>query len=271
MNKEHTRLMCKNLFVLLIISLATSLTGCGGGAFDPSEGRRLLYSVDFTQGNSQWATIKTLLNDGFTPSDPIECWKSWRGQNACTIVAPVENGMMILQSPWWLDNNHAPPGAGFLNLLAYTYMGKPERPADPSSALDLTNGLFVASLQTDDLNLRGSQVLFWFQVLSPNGKSTNYALSGSPVLGNSTVPQSGEIYLNLPTDPKMWQCLGSSTSSQDSYDCSVPFEDAIKNVNNDYGLIIMPTVGDPDPNLQPSGKIAIKWINLFGKPSDPIV
>jgi hypothetical protein len=173
--------------------------------------------------------------------------------------------MMVLASPWWLDNNHAPPGAGFLNLLANTFMGKAAGPADPSSALDLTNGLFVFSLQTENLNLRGGQVLFWFQVVSPNGTYTNYALFGAPIYQGSSVMQTDETYVYLSTDPGMWKCLGSADARSDTYGCSVSFQDAIKNVNNDFGLIVMPASSDPDPVVQPSGKILIRSMKLFGQ------
>ena len=36
--------------------------------------------------------------------------------------------------------------------------------------------------------------------------------------------------------------------------------DAISDDNVDFGLIISPVNYDPDPHLQPSGKIAIKYI-----------
>lgn len=257
---KHLRLRT----LLTFLSAIMVLTGCGGG----SQTRSLLYAIDFAQGNSQWTTVRTLLDDGNLPQNPIGCFTSWRGKNACTVIAPVENGNMILESPWWLDNNHAPPGAGYLNLLAFTYMGKPTGPADPTSALDLTNGLFVISMKTENLDLKGAQLLFWFQVVSPNGKYTNYALIGAPIYQGSSVMQSNQIYVYLPNDSKMWQCLGSSDARSDTYGCSISFQDAIKNVNNDFGLIIMPTQSDPTPNLQPSGKIFIESMKLFGQPSN---
>ena len=34
---------------------------------------------------------------------------------------PVWDGVAYCHSPWWLDANHAPPGAGYLHLLMWTF------------------------------------------------------------------------------------------------------------------------------------------------------
>lgn len=90
------------------------LAGCVGSGQSPEE---TLYKVDFNNGNSEWATVKTLLSPDKIPTESLECWQSWLGLQACTILATTAKGQMILSSPWWLDNNHAAPGAGNLSLL----------------------------------------------------------------------------------------------------------------------------------------------------------
>src|SRR5712672_957512 len=39
---------------------------------------------------------------------------------------PVWDGVAYCHSPWWLDANHAPPGAGYLHLLMWIYTDKRE-------------------------------------------------------------------------------------------------------------------------------------------------
>ena len=71
--------MFKRLYLqifLTVFSAIVILTGCGGG----SQIRSVLYAIDFTKGNTQWTAVKTLLDDGFSPQNTIECWISWKGK-----------------------------------------------------------------------------------------------------------------------------------------------------------------------------------------------
>ena len=34
---------------------------------------------------------------------------------------PIFDGVAYLFGPWYLDSHHAPPGAGYLNMLMYLY------------------------------------------------------------------------------------------------------------------------------------------------------
>ena len=37
---------------------------------------------------------------------------------------PVWDGVAYCYSPWWVDANHAPPGAGYLHMLLWVYTNK---------------------------------------------------------------------------------------------------------------------------------------------------
>ena len=45
-------------------------------------------------------------------------WFGW----ASNAIGPKEletrDGVLISRSPWWIDYNHAPPGAGYMHLIA---------------------------------------------------------------------------------------------------------------------------------------------------------
>jgi hypothetical protein len=70
-----------------------------------------------------------------------------------------------------------------------------------------------------------------------------------------------EVRLRFSDDPASWTCLGSSAARADLYGC-VPLEEAISHVNADFGFIILPVNELPLAELQPSGKIAMQWIEL---------
>lgn len=137
--------------------------------------KQTIYKVDFNTGNTEWATVKTLLAPGQTPTGAIECWQSWSALQACIVVAPTRDGQLILSSPWWLDPNHKAPGAGYLSLLAYTYLGSPQSPVPLDGFLNLSNAFLHIVFSAEDLRLRGGDLLFWFQVRTGGKRYSNFA------------------------------------------------------------------------------------------------
>ena len=44
-------------------------------------------------------------------------WLGWRSNSEGASKLPIVDGAACSSSPWWIDYNHAPPGAGYLHLL----------------------------------------------------------------------------------------------------------------------------------------------------------
>ncbi len=211
-----------------------------------------IYEQDFSKENGEWQSVLTLLNSSAIPDNPISCWISWLNLYACTVPSSIINGHNEIKSPWWLDENHAPPGAGYLNLLTWTY---------PKEPIDISNAILELEIATQNLNLKGSKLLFWFQNNAPNGKFANFALTGTPI----DVKSDGitrRILLDLSSKKDNWTCLGTSLSRADTYDC-MPVEESAKKVDIDFGFIIFPVSSNPDPTLQPTGIIKIKSIKIL--------
>src|SRR5215470_5552389 len=44
-------------------------------------------------------------------------WFGWKSNLEGPKSLEIQNSCAISRSPWWIDYNHAPPGAGYLHLL----------------------------------------------------------------------------------------------------------------------------------------------------------
>lgn len=144
-------------------------------------------------------------------------------------------------------------------------MGKPQSPAVPERFLDLRNAHVRIVMSADMLDLKGGDVLFWFQVKTGDKRYANFALTGAPLLRSEKYfsHPGFEISIHLTTDEAAWTCLGSSEARADTYGCDISLTDALRSVNNDFGLIIFPVVGDPDLEKQPTGELSINSIEIY--------
>lgn len=241
----------QKFFLLILLSIL--IFGCK----KQKQKENWIFYHDFSLGHHRWQTVYTLLDQPLKSPEIRGCWQSWQNKFACTSFAPIIGGECVLSSPWWLDPNHAPPGAGYLNLLLYNYIDTifPGNKA----GIDLTGKTLYLELRSKSLELKQSKLLFWFQTKASNGKHINFAFTAAPIIldQNRTI-----VKLKLTNKPADWTCLGSSIDRANTYDC-VSIAEAITNVNLDFGLVILPTSDDPNPVKQPQGQILVKTIGLY--------
>ena len=48
-------------------------------------------------------------------------WVGWKSNAQGPMRLEVEQQALVARSPWWIDYNHAPPGAGYLHILFGLY------------------------------------------------------------------------------------------------------------------------------------------------------
>src|SRR6266487_3006039 len=100
-------------------------------------------------------------------------WLGWDGSGAQRLE--IQDGAAVSRSPWWIDTNHAPPGAGYLHLLYCLHTsnasGYPQRFveiagrnrfADGGFPTDFTNARLTARLK-GELNARGAELVLLAQ------------------------------------------------------------------------------------------------------------
>ena len=159
-----------------------------------------------------------------------------------TIAPRVRDGALISQSPWFVDSNHAPPGAGYLHLLAFLLTKAenippkawPNRFVEGGYSRDLRNTQMTVRLR-GEVEMRGANLVLLAQAAVP-GTTANLVLTGQPL----TVTQDwSEQTIVLRPDPTDWTCLGARHDLQGYYGCAEP-EDVLRDVNVDLILVLFP-------------------------------
>jgi hypothetical protein len=178
---------------------------------------------------------------------------------------PVWDGVAHCYSPWSVDANHAPPGAGYLHLLMYlpTHAAAPVR----LSAAQREENRFVAGNYSTDLthaeltvrlrgtldlagplcndhtpspqpDLGGAQVLLLVQskIDGPPATTANFILTGQPF---QVTPDWSEQTIRLAPDPAQWKCLGARHDKADLYGYG-DISEVLRDVNVDIIFILFP-------------------------------
>lgn len=187
-------------------------------------------------------------------------------------VSDGNNGGFIeSRSPFWIDANHRsdggqPPGAGYLSLVSFIYVANGAYGGIPEPSIDLLDARLSFRLMTENLDLRGGHLVFWFQTYdAASGKAVNFALTKYPLEGMARNGVWREFTLRLGTSEADWTCLGTRTARQETYGCS-DVATALSNVIYDFGFIILPLdptgAANRDFTRLPTGVIRFDDIKL---------
>ncbi len=203
----------------------------------------------------------------------------------------VWDGVAYCYGPWWVDANHAPPGAGYLHLLIWMYTDKRHyqgdseylrklpyrgnRFAEENFSRDLT-GARISVRMRGELEARGSQVVLLAQAKTPK-TTANLALTGRPFrVTRDWIEQTVE----LDPDSKLWTCLGARHDMTGVYGCDSPAA-VLADVNLDLIFILFPIEARPadpaihepdrlralqdypvDPKYLPKGLLMFDWVRI---------
>lgn len=156
---------------------------------------------------------------------------------------PVFDGVAHLFGPWYLDSHHAPPGAGYLNMLMYLYtksqnhnerVGGVNHFTSANHSTDFRNARLSLRLR-GEIDLQGAEMVVLVQ--STTQKTTaNFILTGQPFkISKSWSEQT----VTLAPDAGQWTCLGGRESKKQLYGCD-EIETVLKDVNLDMMLVLFP-------------------------------
>ncbi len=177
---------------------------------------------------------------------------------------PAADGVLSSFGPWWVDYNHAPPGAGYLNLLmtlplsgplseAAREMGGVNRYIAGGFPTDLRNAE-VALRMKGEVDLQGAGVHLLVQG-SYEGICSGWVLTGESL---EVTPEWSDQALKLVPDPQLWTPLGSRHDRTDTYGVK-NFEKILSNVNVNIYLVLFPVAAVPkgpltgDPSILRAG------------------
>lgn len=179
------------------------------------------------------------------------------GDNGACALEIME-GAAVSRSPWWIDYNHAPPGAGYLHLLYVLHTRWPKNfPAQFKDAcggrnrfvegnfpLDFTNAEITVRIR-GELETRGAKLVFLAQAWVGD-KIVGQLLTGQPL---EVSPEWTTQTIHLVPDQNQWTPLGVRHDRGETYALG-KVEDVLKNLDVDFMLLLHPLDVVPDPELE---------------------
>ena len=172
-------------------------------------------------------------------------WWGWESNAAGPRALEWTSGQVTSRSPWWIDYNHAPPGAGYLHMLFCTYTRGPisEDFAEIGGPHRLAQGGFPTDYREARVSLRlrgerrgrGAELVMLVQA-NIDGMTSAWVLTGEPVPVTEDWSEQGLV---LAPDPSQWTCMGARHDRQDYYG-HLDLERVLADVNVDIMLILFP-------------------------------
>jgi len=162
-------------------------------------------------------------------------------------IKPLEirDSCALSRSPWWIDYNHAPPGAGYLHLLYMLYTkGVPgehhrevageNRYIRQGCGTNFINAKITLRLKGELLD-RGAKLCFLAQGVH-DGICSGWLLTGQPF---TVTPDWSEQTVTCVPDPAQWTCLGTRHDRADFYGTH-PLTTVLGDANVDILLVLHP-------------------------------
>ena len=182
---------------------------------------------------------------------------------------PVWDGVAYCHGPWFLDPNHAPPGAGYLHLVMWLFTdGRWYQNPRVLERVPYTHNSFVEQgfgtrlsnarltiRMRGEVDAKGAQLLLLAQA-ETDKTTANMVLSGQPF---KVTKDWSEQTVTLVPDPEQWTCLGSRHDSTHKYGCD-DIARVLEDVNVDiifvwFPLDVVPRSGDlPDMHIPRAGQ-----------------
>lgn len=196
-------------------------------------------------------------------------WHTWLGNHAgpgaLRIADRIADSVVTCTSPWWVDYNHALPGAGYLHLMMglrvqhnallkqadeVRAVAGDNRFIDGRFSTDFRNARFALRLR-GDMKMRGARLHLLVQS-RPAKHWVNHVLTAQPF---RVTPDWSEQEVTLTPDPSQWLCLGSRHDRTDYYG-SGPIDDVLRDLNGNLILVLFPL------NVAPQHDIADDYHEL---------
>ncbi|MBQ10909.1 MAG: hypothetical protein CMJ45_05105 [Planctomyces sp.] len=172
-------------------------------------------------------------------------WYGWDSNFDGEKPLELSGGSAISRSPWWIDYNHAPPGAGYMHLLYMldTQGGPSERKRSIGGDNHFVQQGFGTNFVDAELTLRLKGELLpretQFHLLCQgvhDGICTGWLLTGQPI---PITPEWSEVTIQARADIDQWTCLGSRHDRTTSYG-RTPLDTVLADVNADILLVLFP-------------------------------
>ena len=173
-------------------------------------------------------------------------WFGWISNSGGPKPLEISDSAVTSRSPWWIDYNHAPPGAGYLHMLfslmttgpgfgeAYMEAGGTNRFVEGGCSTDFRDAKLSVRLK-GELETRGANLVLLVQA-SVGGLTSGWALTGRPLV---VKPEWSEQTIIAAPDPSLWTCMGSRHDRTKTYG-RIELVTVLRDVNVDILLILFP-------------------------------
>ncbi|MBO12969.1 MAG: hypothetical protein CMJ68_19700 [Planctomycetaceae bacterium] len=178
-------------------------------------------------------------------SDNPGGWYGWISNAGGPKSLEWNGGEITSRSPWWIDYNHAPPGAGYMHMVftlatsgpqgeVYTEVGGPNRFIKNGFPTNF-KGASLSTRCRGELVSRESQLVVLIQG-NVDGITSGWLLTGSPL---NVSEEWNEQTVTLAPDPALWTPLGVRHDRGDMYGIK-PLEEVLSDVNVNIMLVLFP-------------------------------
>jgi hypothetical protein len=205
-----------------------------------------------------------------TFDDGSRGWYGWISNSAGPKALEYRRGVVTSRSPWWIDYNHAPPGAGYLHMVFCLSTKGPEGEHQYETAgrsqfiaagcsTNFTNAELKLRVR-GELETRGAQLVLLIQG-NTKGLTSGWLLTGKPF---AVTRDWSETSVVLAPNPSDWTCLGVRHDRGDMYG-TLPLTQILANVNVNLMFVLFPLSIAPmgplegDPHRLRPGKDYPVW------------
>jgi hypothetical protein len=182
-------------------------------------------------------------------------WFAWHDNARGPRPLEVSQSCATSRSPWWIDYNHAPPGAGYLHLLFMLLTrGSPgEHQREVAGENRFVRGGFGTDFRDARLSVRirgelldrGANLCLLCQAVQ-GGICSGWLLTGQPL---RVTPEWTTQSIQCICDERQWTCLGSRHDRADYYG-HIELARVLGDVNADILFVLYPL------EISPMGLIA---------------
>ena len=188
------------------------------------------------------------MNDGEyveTFEDDPGGWYGWISNAGGPKPLEHRRGSITSRSPWWIDYNHAPPGAGYMHMLfclsTFGSQGEVYREAAGSNrfiaggySTDFTGATVTISASGELIN-QGAEILLLIQG-NLEGITSGWLYTAQPFV---VTGRAATQTITLNPDSEEWTALGVRHDRADMYGVK-PLSDVLGNVNVNIMLVLFP-------------------------------
>lgn len=181
-------------------------------------------------------------------------WYGWISNAGGPKPLEWQEGQITSRSPWWIDYNHAPPGAGYMHMVfslatvgpqgeAYMEVGGANRFISDDCPTDFTDAALTVRVR-GELQSQRSQFVLLIQG-NVAGITSGWLCTGHPM---DVTTSWSEHSITLEAEPDNWTALGVRTGREDMYGVQ-PLDRVLSNVNVNMMLVLFPL------DVRPMGEI----------------